>query len=262
MCAANIPLSVALGGRNCGIWNVLQGERAAESALDKRKIHIWAQLASCKRIDQRSMMKNHAIQQPLASSSFGEYRAVAVSDGRTLWQHQRAFQICWCLSIPSQRRPDGRAVDEFEPGTRWLSYGHGRPRNRHQNAFWPLDRFWQPSHGYLRRRGRTARGTSDGLSTRPRWAAGSHLEPRHVGQRESPSNEKGRSQGERTLLVLPESLGSQMGALWALVSAWESQICTLSPQIDPWVPHISLVFCEMWDTTNVDYSPLKNVSEA
>jgi hypothetical protein len=33
----NIPLSVALGGRNCGIWNVLQGKRAAESALDERK---------------------------------------------------------------------------------------------------------------------------------------------------------------------------------------------------------------------------------
>jgi hypothetical protein len=33
-------------------------------------------------------------------------------------------------------------------------------------------------------------------------------------------------------------------------------------QNDPWVPHISLVFREMWDTTNVDHSPLENESKA
>ncbi len=30
------------------------------------------------------------------------------------------------------------------------------------------------------------------------------------------------------------------------------------PANKPWVPHISLVFCEMWDTTNVDHSPPKD----
>ncbi len=34
------------------------------------------------------------------------------------------------------------------------------------------------------------------------------------------------------------------------------------PANRPWVPHISLVFGEMWDTTNVDHSPPENESKA
>jgi hypothetical protein len=34
------------------------------------------------------------------------------------------------------------------------------------------------------------------------------------------------------------------------------------PANSPWVPHISLVFREMWDSTNLDLSPLENESNA
>ena len=34
------------------------------------------------------------------------------------------------------------------------------------------------------------------------------------------------------------------------------------PANSPWVPHISLVFREMWDGTNFDHSPLENEAKA
>src|ERR1700674_5830706 len=91
---SGIHLSVALGDRKCRSCNVLL-QRAVPDTPRLRKIHTWAWFGSCKRTDLRLMMENDAIQQPLPSSSFGLCGTVAVSNGRSLWQHQRAFQVYW-----------------------------------------------------------------------------------------------------------------------------------------------------------------------
>src|ERR1700760_1543195 len=100
---------------------------------------MW--IFSCKETGLRWKMENHSLRQPLSSSTFSLCGTVAVSYGRTLWQYQCALQVCWSVSIPSEPRPHGGAVNESEPGAGWLGYRHGRRGEWYENTLWTLGRF-------------------------------------------------------------------------------------------------------------------------